>query len=168
MATKRSAFINDYADLIEPWKVRLIVERAKRFKIPPQQWPDIQQEIILDIMDFRFDPTKSNGAKLSTLLTAIIDNRLKKILRTAARHQDRTDYARSEVFEETTPLRLDVRQALTRLSPREKAVCLRLSRGDSTSQIARALGCGRATVRRLKDSIRDQFAAVGLDGWVRE
>ena len=167
MAARRSAFINDYADLIEPWKARLIVKRAKRFGIPPQQWPDIQQEIILDIMDSRFDPDKSNGAKISTLLTAIIDNCLKKILRTATRYQGRNGEPRSEVFEETTALRLDVRQALVSLSPRQKAVCLRLSHGESISRIARALGCGRATVRRLRDRLRDQFTDMGLDGWVR-
>ena len=168
MAAKRDAFMNDYGQLVEPWKARLIVERAKRLRIPWHQWPDIQQEIIFDVIGFRFDPARSNGAKLSTLLTAIIDNRLKMILRTAARYESRTSQPRSEVFEDTTALRLDVRQAMTSLSPRQKAVCLRLSRGESISQIARVLGCGRATVRRLKDSIRDQFTAMGLDGWVRE
>ena len=167
MAARRSAFINDYADLVEPWKVRLIVERAKRFKIPPQQWPDIQQEIILDIMDFRFDPAKSNGAKLSTLLTAVIDNRLKMILRANSRNQNRNGEPRSNVFEDTTALELDVRQALASLPPRQKAVCLRLSRGESISRIAQTLGCGRATVRRLRDRLRDQFTDMGLDGWVR-
>ena len=168
MAAKRNAFTNDYKDLVEPWKAKLIVERARRLGIPPQQWSDIQQEIILDVIDFRFDPAKSNGAKISTLLTAIIDNRLKMILRTAARQQDRIGQPKPDVFEDTTALRLDVRQALTSLSPRQKAVCLRLSRGESISQIARALGCGRATIRRLKDGIQQWFTYMGLDGWVRK
>jgi len=38
----------------------------------------------------------------------------------------------------------------------------------SKAQIAKQLGCGWYTVDRLIDSIRERFAAVGLDGWVCE
>ena len=166
MTSKTDPFGNDYGQLVEAWKVKLIVDRAKRLGIPQQEWPDVQQEIIFDVMDFRFDPAKSNGAKESTLLITIIDNRLKKILRATARNGHRVNEPKSEVSEDKTALRLDVRRAVASLTFRQEAVCMHLSQGKSTTQIAWAMDCGRATVRRFKERIREQFENIGLDGWV--
>ncbi len=57
-----------YDGLVERWIVDLIAARARRMGFRTGEIPDIQQQIILEVMAFRFDADKSNGAKESTAL----------------------------------------------------------------------------------------------------
>ena len=172
---------NDYGDLIEKWKVRLIVSRARHYGFPKHQWEDVQQDLILDVMAFEFDPAKSNGASETTALIALIDKKLIDRLRAATRerkHLERRNAALG-ITESTTedspalsqrddiPLRADVHQAMGLLTARQRAICAALAEGRSVSEIARRLGCGWHTVERAIVAIRRAFKEVGLDGWVR-
>lgn len=179
MKVRTNDYANDYGNLVETWKIRLINRRARRLGFRRQEWRDLQQEIILDMLSFRFDPAKSNGAKESTLLTAIIDNRLKAILRMTIRDRNRVDQIRRDKgigpsadenhpafaqVDDLTPLSADVRQVVDSLSPREQAICAALGRGESPAIIARQLGCGRTTIRRHIENIRQRLGS--LRGWI--
>ena len=63
--------------------------RAKRLGIRRHDLEDAQQEIVLDVLDFRFDAAKSNGACERTALTSLIDRRLMTMLRAKRRYAQR-------------------------------------------------------------------------------
>lgn len=159
-----------YDGLVERWKVDLIATRARRMGFRKDEFPDIQQQIILDVMAFRFDADKSNGAKESTALQALIDNHLKNICRASARYQAHLEQLGGErPFEtdfESEELAADIRETLATLPDREQDVCLALARGSSKHEIAERLGCGWHTVDRLVHRIRERFTENGLDGYL--
>lgn len=165
---KRKASGNRYDGLVEPWKAQLLVSRARRMGFRRQELEDAQQEIILAVLTFRFDPAKSVNE--STPLTAMIDNQLKAIRRKARRYAARVTTGDALALEATTPphepaasLRLDMLAAMATLSPKELAVCVGLIHGHSIHQIACRLHRGWHTIDRAVVSIRERFASLGLD-----
>ncbi len=74
-------FKNNYASVIEKWKVDLIVSRARRLGFRRQDLDDAQQQIVVELLSFEFDPTRSNGATEETAVTALIDHQLLSLRR---------------------------------------------------------------------------------------
>ena len=174
---------NDYGRLVEAWKVDLILERAKRKSFRRDELQDAQQDVILAISAFRFDASRSNGATERTVLIALIDKQLTFLQRGAARRrkhekrywQEQGGREGRPAPEPLTPdcqrehaLALDVREAVQKLSPAERAVCDALARGDSRVRIARLMYISRYRVSQLITAIRVRFAAMGIEGWVCE
>jgi len=165
---RKRATQNRYDGLLEPWKIQLITSRAKRLGFRRHDLEDVQQEVIMEVVAFRFDPSK--GAGESTPLTAMIDHRLKTIRRKAARYAAKVANAGDAltlekaclVYEDSTAVRLDVMTAMTRLTGEEIAICLRLIQGQSVRQIARQLKRGWHSVNRTIRGIRRRFQAMGL------
>lgn len=156
-----------YGGVVEFWSVRLALARIRRFGFPRHEWPDRLQELVLEIMAFKFDPAKANGASKTTAVCGLINKRLVSAWRATQRYERRIARLRpEECYSDQAGLRLDVRTALANLPPRERSVGEGICRGQSVSEIARALGCGRATVRRLRENIRQRFMALRLDAWV--
>ena len=157
----------DYDGVVEPWKAELIVARARRMGFRPDEIPDIQQQMILDVAAFRFDASKSNGAKESTALQCIIDNQLKKIRRSRARYRAHLNRvgrdATSDYSSPPMDTVQDVRAALAGLPEREQCLCRALADGYSRHEIAKRLGCGWHTVDRILRRIRRSLEELGLD-----
>ena len=158
----------NYNKLLEPWKLELIVSRAKRMGLQWNDIQDVQQGIIREVICFSYKRAKSNGATEATALTALIDNYLKKLIRSEARYREHLDQFSSQERRSYDPvpdeqLAMDVREAVGALSEQERVVCQALSQGQSKSQIARTLGCGWHTVDRLFRHIRRRFEKLGLD-----
>jgi hypothetical protein len=74
-------FQNDYGEVVEKWKVALILRRAIRMGFRRHDLEDVQQQVVVELLAFTFDPAKSNGASETTVITALIDNTLKTIRR---------------------------------------------------------------------------------------
>jgi len=158
----------DYGGLVELWKLELIVNRAKRIGLQWNDIQDLQQGIIREVMGFSYKSAKSNGATEATALTALIDNYLKKLIRSEARYREHLGQFSCQVQRSYNPvpderLAMDVQDAVAALSKQECMVCQALSQGQSKSQIARTLGCGWHTVDRLIRRIRRRFEKLGLD-----
>lgn len=167
---------NGYDGVVKPWKVRLVLERARRLGVPRHAWDDALQEIVPHVARFRYDPDRHNGAKEATGLIALVDKRLKMLLRQMARERRREwRYVdgRGQAAGGPDPhrhdgaaLRLDIRAALAGLSSHELYICCRLSEGGRISQIARDLGASWHRVERLIVGLRGRFEAMGLDGYL--
>lgn len=160
----------DYDGIVDAWKVDLIVARARRMGFRRDEIDDAQQGMILDVVSFRYDAAKSNGAQESTALQSVIDNHLKKMCRTTARYRARVDRLREEpipecVFPDSARV-IDVRSAVATLPEREREVCRALGEGYSKQEIARLLHCGWHTVDRLVRRIREHFETLGLDAYL--
>jgi DNA-directed RNA polymerase specialized sigma24 family protein len=166
---KRKASDNRYDGLVEPWKVQLLVSRARRLGFRRHELEDVQQEVILEVIAFPFDPSK--GASESTPLTAMIDNRLKALRRKARRYAARiTSVGDAPGLEEAgltcedeAGLRMDMLSAMALLTPNELAICAGLIRGQSVNQIALRLNRSWHTVHRMIHAIRRRFLAMGLE-----
>ena len=169
---------NDYGQLLERWKVDLILSRAWRKGFQRHELEDVQQEVVLAILDFRFDPDKANGATESTALTAVVDRTLTFLQRGAARRRNREgQYCRDQgqadgesPCEPLAPdptiqaaLAMDVSRIVATLPPQQRAICSALRMGVPRLRIARNRGVSRYELDRVIDQIRERFQTVGLD-----
>lgn len=168
-------YANAYADAVESWKTELIARRARRFGLRGADVEEVQQEIVLHVLEFEFDPRRAHGATPETALTALIDHHVKNWLRDRGRYQARIDRWHHACPRETSvcdvdrhALQIDVREAVAQLSDDERAVCEALSRGESLTEIARHVGCGWHTLRRAVERIRCVLRDAGLEAWVVE
>ncbi len=172
---------NEYGELVERWKVDVILDMARKKGFRPDELDDVQQEIVPAVLALRFDSRKSNGATERTAVTALVNRRLTFIQRGRARQlKNHERYMESvglngdkpfeEIAEDVRPdavaMAFDVREAVARLPAQEQALCAALSRGDNRLEIARAMGLKRCAVECMIRRIREQFQAGGLDAWV--
>ena len=164
---------NSYDDLIEPWKVNLITSRAKRRGLRNADLEDAQQTLVLELLDFAFDPAKSNGATEATALVAVIDRRLAMMNRSERRHRVRIERLTQVITRETSDEELavghqeielawDVREAIDDLPPLAQEICRALAGGQSLNEIAKRLGIPWRAVRQQIDGVRRYFEYVGL------
>ncbi len=159
------------------WHIRLIETRGRRVGLAGADLDDAVQEITPKLLAFCYDRERSNGASLRTALTGVIDKCLLTIHRRNVRYANCLDRARgakraafnneTPSYEDSTPLRLDVREALSQFSDNERRICESLSHGYSIREVAKQLGCDWHTVKRNVDRIRIRFTEIGLDGWLK-
>ena len=174
---KNSELRNDYGDLIAGWKLDLLLARARRLNFNKDELEDLQQELVLDILNFDYDPHNASGATEETALTRVIDNRLISILRKKLSDAvGRQDYLRRfgadggepvwldvEAAEEARlDLSLDIEQILDGLPPLEREACLAFAGGKSTNAVAEALGLPWRQVAKLVGRLRKVFTDAGV------
>ena len=170
---------NRYDGIVEAWKIELIVSRAQRLGIRRHDLEDAQQEIVLDVLSFRFDEAKSNGACERTVLTSVIDRRLMTIARTKKRYEKHVGPMPAEMWNDgerepfTEPIKqqsleMDMRDAIGAMSDEEQAVCAALATGESIAEIARQLGRSWHAANTIVARIRWHFEQLGLDAWIEQ
>jgi DNA-directed RNA polymerase specialized sigma24 family protein len=166
---------------IPRWKTDLIQIRARRLGFQTHELEEIQQDLLPNVVDFRFDPSKANGGTERTALTRVIDNLLIKIVRSRGRYQKMVntvaeqaqhDEACREDLAEAPGITAwdrqhDVADCLQRLDDEDRLVCEALAEGEAVSQIARRLGLSWSAMEAVIARIRQRFTAMGLDAWMR-
>ena len=158
---------SNYNGITEAWKVSLLIRRAKRFGFRRHNLEDAVQEIILDVIQFKYVPEKSNGASEMTALTAMIDNRLMAMLRSSTRYQAYLEKYQKTVEGEYDPDAknmnvADVRTVVSALPTDQQAICHALAAGNTKHQVAQALGYGWHRVARAVQAIRSRFEERGF------
>ena len=170
---------NDYDTVIAHWKVALIRRRAKRMGFRRDELPDVEQQIVLAMNAFRYDPARANGASEKTALTSLVDRQLSTLRRVKLRrerlvtslevdHQEIGEHDTHGEGECIVAMTIDVREVVSRLSAQNRSLCEALSLGQSIDEIARNLGCSWHTVKNRIDRLREHFEQVGLDGWIHD
>jgi ATP/maltotriose-dependent transcriptional regulator MalT len=150
-----------------------IASRARRMGFRGHDIEDIQQQILMVLMDFQFDPEKSNGASNRTAITAVIDRQLRCIRRSRSRYENRitgSENIRSEVIDTSfgtnaarhVSMSEDLAIARSHLSPRAQQICDALADGQSINEIAHQMQLSWHTIRKHVEAIRECFAALGL------
>ena len=136
------------------------------------------QELSIVMLEFRFDPTKANGASQKTVFYEVIQRNLSKEMRTRYRDVARLNrYARQMgvkadgTGEEpschlSAPLDIDVVLVSQGLSEFDQKVCRGITSSKTRAAIARELECEWGTVNRALRRIRKYFTECGLNGWV--
>ena len=158
--------VNTYGNEVAQWKTELIVARAKRLGFRRDELEDVQQELILDVLGFRYDATHASGATERTAITSLIDNRLKMIRRSEMRYQTRIEKLDAKPEEDETQDAERTAKAIDGLSSEDRELCDALYAGRSVNEIAVRTGCSWHTIKRRMNRIREHFEALGLDAWV--
>lgn len=162
---------NNYEGCVEQWKMDLVAKRAGLFGFQYDDILDIQQDLALEILEFKFDPEHSNKACESTALISLIDNQLMKRIR----HQQRTEnriadlscFAESLQQPINTYMTIDIQKALFYLPKMQHQICTALSKGCTTAEIAHLLKISQRTVQRHIHKIAHYFRTIGLDRWLQ-
>jgi hypothetical protein len=150
-----------------------IASRARRMGFRGHDIEDVQQQILMVLMDFEFDPEKSNGGSYRTAVTAVIDRQLRCIRRSRLRYADRvtgSENIPSDVIDTSHGVNAarhvsvleDLAIARSHLSPTAQQICDALSDGRSINEIAQQMELSWHTIRKHVDAIRECFAALGL------
>jgi len=176
-----SEMLNRYDGYVSQWKVNLALSRIKAFSFPPDQWPDLLQDLMLAVADFNFQPELSNGLTESQILYGLINNRLRSVHRAQQRDQQQMqryykhlglnpenpqeDHPRFTT-EDHPEIKLDIQAAIATLPPREQQVCQKLMNGLSAREIAKELGVGRASIETSIQRIRKAFTDLELQAWL--
>ena len=150
-----------------------IASRARRMGLRRQDIEDAQQQILMVLMDFQFDPERSNGASSQTAITAIIDRQLRTYKRTKTRYaehvtgsenipNDLAGNTSGSDIESQISMLADVTAARSTLCEVSQRICDALAQGQSINEIAQSLNMSWHTVRKHIDAIRERFIEVGL------
>lgn len=179
MKTEHDLRLDAYSGSMERWKIELALNRIRAWGFPKHEWDDLLQGMVIHMAAFRYDPAKSNGAKESTVLYALVNHQLAQAARAKNRRATflerykaalgAVDGAGEEAlsYRENVALQMDVREAVNALPARERFVCRELLHGEQPVGIARKLGCHPETVRRCIRRIRTSFDALGLREWIQ-
>ena len=168
---------NDYGGLIAPWKVRLIVARAKRLGFRDDEIPDLQQQIVPGLLEATFAPDRVGGASEETFVITMIDRQLVNVKRDRMRDRRRANsealsldadlvLSEKDLFArhcwDVLELQIDVRDVLEALTPAERAICKALAEGHSQADIARTMGRSKAAISNEVHKLRGKFRCLGL------
>lgn len=168
---------NEYGNLIEKWKVDLIEKRARRMGFSNHDIPDLQQEIVLERLEFQ--PEGRNGASEKTAVLSVIDKLLVTELESRSRLVRRANYEAAPLEEVREPavagapiadkcgLRIDLKAAMDGLSETEREICEALMRGERRSAIAKARGYGRSWMTGVLRRLREKLRSAGLDRYLK-
>lgn len=169
-------YANEYGEVVARWKVEFIRTRARRLGFREDEIPDLEQDIVLELLQVDFEEVGS--ACEATFVTHVIDLQLRKVLRDRKRdvrrlnheatsYEDLSEDARIDPSEtERIDFRLDLEAAMASLSPEEKALFEALRRGDSQAEIAGASGKPKTTVSDAVRRLRKKLRALGLDAYL--
>lgn len=139
---------------------------------PAHEIDDLKQDIVPILIVFKFDDAKSNGAKESTAVQALIMNQLRNKRRGCAREHAKIERYKqlmprdAESCPLKTPCELDIQAEIDDLKPSDRFICSCLANGDSVEGIRKQMGCGWHTIDRAVHHIRERFQKLELDGWL--
>ena len=69
---KKTSIAKNYAGFIEPWKIALILSKAKKMHFPQDQHEDIVQELICVVKAFKYDACNLSGANETSALNFLL------------------------------------------------------------------------------------------------
>jgi DNA-directed RNA polymerase specialized sigma24 family protein len=162
---------NPYEGVLTQSEYDHAVKYAKCNGLPAHDIPDALQEVSIAILDFRFDPSKANGACERTARTAIIRKSVLKFLRTQSRYGGLVDRFTADLDPDTAfhnpDDQLEVTelwQVVARLDTNGRHICEALAEGKNVHEIATELGLHWVTVQRAIAKIREYMEKSGIDG----
>lgn len=165
---------NQYEGVVSTNVVKMIRRITEKLGISQDDQSDAEQTVILEVLQFEFDPEKSNGGSEETVLYSLALNTLKSFVRAKARHAQKLE--NYSVFfpidpdsgeyippqEGTKFLDIDVRIALAQLPPAKQELCHRLMNGEQRKDICEKYGLSKRALSEVIDEIREAFWEVGL------
>jgi hypothetical protein len=161
-----------YIGAMEEWQIKLAIARIQQFKLPPDAWDDVMQELAIVVHRFHFDPDKAGAASEETILCRAMDDRIRTLVRSHARrraHQDRLCQMAHPILDTYLPEDAaadeELAEIVDQLAPLQQEICRGLMRGESILQIAKRTGSAWTTIQYQIHHIRQAFTERGIYPW---
>ena len=155
-----------YDGVLEKWKIKLALKRARRMCFREDELDDVIQELVITILDIEYDADRANGASEKTMLTSVIDLQLYKMRRSNYRREcleQSVSLGGDETYDNSDiERRADVATVVAKMDTQQRRVCELLSQGCSKLAIAEKLGCNWYIVEQIVSDIREQFEEHGF------
>lgn len=172
-SVNRNAIIKNYAGIVEPRKVAVVLARAKKLGLPEHLFEDITQRMSLDVLEFKYDSKKSNGASEITAIAAVAKHKVIDMLRRMEfekvfweRQTQTVVLERDEI--KPLQMKMDILSAFTVLPPVEQEICLKLAAGQTINSITHAQGWKWEKTHQVVLGIRKRFTDLGLRDYLGE
>ncbi len=159
-------------------KLNLIKTRARLLGFRRHDLEDAVQEVMLEVLEFKYETEKSNGATEATALTTVIDRKLISMQRVTRRYAGLIERATDQLAAEHQgyfdgPCSIDqsgeyrvasaeIESAIADLDDESKQVCRLLMDGLSTKGIAEELDMGWHRADRHVALIRERLEEAGI------
>jgi len=167
-----------YKDVIEEWKIDLVLVRIERMGFQKSYWPDLMQELAVLLLGFQYDPSDNSGATEETVLYSVVTQRLQHLRRCLFRQTGRQQRYANLCGSDDEPVEYpfhptgvpttdEIAAIMAALSESDRKICSALSCGSTRTQIARQLDCDWHTVNRAVRRIRERFNASEMNGRVQ-
>ena len=155
-----------YDGVLEDWKVKLALRRARRMGFRDDELDDVIQDLVISLMDIEYDAEHANGASEKTMLTSVIDQQLYKMRRANYRREcleQSIALSGDETYDNAdVERRMNVESVVDTLDDQQRQVCELLSQGCTKAAIAEKLGCSWYVVEQIMSDIRTQFEERGF------
>jgi len=161
---------NEYEGAIDGWKTNLMRSRAMRMGFRGADLEDALQDLAIEVLGFQFNAERAGGCQESTILTGMIDCRLKDIRRSKKRAG-----ARDEAIAKINKLnevdleagqRIESEAEINLLSAKmpkfDQAVLKYLKDGKTIEWMCQKLDCRWHTVKSAVNRIRIEMELHGL------
>ncbi len=127
---------------------------------------DVIQDLVIVLMDIKYDAQRADGASEKTMLTSVIDLQLYKMRRSNYRREcleQSVALGGDEPYDNANvECRADVESVVGNMDDQQRRVCELLSQGCSKSAIAEKLGCNWYIIEQIVSDIRAQFEEQGF------
>lgn len=159
-------------------KLKLIKTRARLQGFRQHDLEDAVQEVMLTVLEFKYDPDMPNGGTETTALTTIIDRRLKLLKRSKRRYADLLDRATQHLAAdhqgmddgpcsesssvEEQFVNAEIEGIISAMDEDAQQVCRLLMQGLPPNTIADQLGMGWQRVVRLVSVIQERLKEAGF------
>lgn len=161
-----------YIGAMEEWQIKLAIARIQQFKLPPDAWDDVMQELAIVVHRFHFDPAKAGTASQETILCRAMDDRIRTLVRSHARrmaHQDRLCQMAHPTLDTYLPEDAaadnELGQIIAQLTPLQQEICQGLMKGKTVRQIAEQTHLAWTTIERHIGQIRAALLEKGINPW---
>jgi len=169
--------MGNYDQQVEAWKLNLVKERIHEHGFRCGDIDEAHQDVMLAVINFKYDPEKSKGASERTALTTVIDNQLLLIKRGRARYKKNVQKYRELCVphdldnnldlkhmehQRRHELEQDVQSLISRLDPMDQRVCKKLMDGEPIFHVAKSLDMSRYDVARSVGRIREILESLTL------
>ena len=155
-----------YDGVLERWKIKLALRRARRMGFRDDELDDVIQDLVISLMDIKYDSDRANGASEKTMLTSVIDQQLYKMRRLNYRRvclEQSVALCGDETYDNSDIERhMEVESVVDTMDEQQRRVCELLSRGCNFWKIAQELDCSWHTVAMIVSDIRAQFEEHGF------
>ena len=72
--------MNNYAEVLEPWVIKIMNSQIRKSKIATDEIEDVQQAIVLELLQFNYDSQKYVSACEKTVVTSLVRHHIQKFL----------------------------------------------------------------------------------------
>jgi DNA-binding NarL/FixJ family response regulator len=165
--------VQNYKGVLSPKKIAVILNRAKRHRLPEDMLEDVLQEIVLEMLTLNYDPNKSYQTNELTVFTSMVDHKILDIVRKIQFEKyfmEKQSHNVETQCDDIAQLQMsmDIQFALKALSTMEQQICMKLATGISINEIAAEKKWSHNKTQRVVSALRRKLTKINLKNYINE